>query len=133
MPAPRIESTGGEDTQQVADAAADLSDLRRALATLRTLAGTAARSGRCLAESITAGTRRGYRALCFELICEADCKYPRVTIPPDGQTIFARFFSSRTLARRTLQSLYILVTPCQPRLAIVPGVSPFSAEGEDLY
>ncbi len=47
VPASRIQSTSGEDPQQVADPAADLSHLRRALATLRTLAGTAARARRC--------------------------------------------------------------------------------------
>jgi YVTN family beta-propeller protein len=46
VPAPRIESAGCEDSQQVADPAADLSHLRRALATLRTLAGAAARARR---------------------------------------------------------------------------------------
>ena len=47
VPAPRIQSAGGEDSQQVANPAADLSHVRRALATLRTLAGTPVRAGRC--------------------------------------------------------------------------------------
>ena len=47
VPAPRIQSAGGEDPQQVANPAADLSHLRRALATLPTLAGSAARARRC--------------------------------------------------------------------------------------
>ena len=46
MPAPRMQSAGGEHAQQVASPAADLSHLRRALATLRTLAGAPARARR---------------------------------------------------------------------------------------
>ncbi len=46
VPAPRKQSAGGEDSEQMADAAADLSHLRRALATLRTLAGLPARARR---------------------------------------------------------------------------------------
>ena len=46
LPAPRTQSAGREDAEQVADPAADLSHLRRALATLRTLAGPAARAPR---------------------------------------------------------------------------------------
>ena len=42
--APRIQSEGCEDPQQVADPTADLSHLRRAVATLRTLAGAVARA-----------------------------------------------------------------------------------------
>src|SRR5258708_35942654 len=46
LPAPRIQSAGCEDSQQVADPAANLSQLRRPLATLRTLVGTTGRAGR---------------------------------------------------------------------------------------
>ncbi len=56
VPAPRMQSAGREDPQQVADPAADLSHLRRTLATLRTLAGAAARARRRWA-----GTGSGHR------------------------------------------------------------------------
>jgi hypothetical protein len=46
VPAPRMQSAGGEDPQQVANPAADLSHFRRALATLRTLAWAPARARR---------------------------------------------------------------------------------------
>ena len=55
---PESQSAGREDPQQVADPAADLSHLRRALATLRTLAGAPARARRR-----RAGTGRGYRPI----------------------------------------------------------------------
>ena len=62
LPAPRIESAGGEDPQQVANPAADLSHLRRALATLRTMAGAPARARRR-----RVGTGRGYRPIMIGL------------------------------------------------------------------
>src|ERR1017187_4072026 len=62
LPAPRMQSAGCEDPQQVADPAADLSHLGRALATLRTLAGAPARARRR-----RVGTGRGYRPFVIEL------------------------------------------------------------------
>jgi tetratricopeptide (TPR) repeat protein len=62
VPAPRMQSTGCEDPQQVADPAADLSQLRRALATLRTLAGAPARAPRR-----RIGTGREYRPIVIGL------------------------------------------------------------------
>ena len=45
VPAARVQSAGGEDAQQVASPAADLSQFRRTLATLRTLAGAPTPAG----------------------------------------------------------------------------------------
>ena len=59
---PESQSAGCEDPQQVADPAADLSHLRRALATLRTLAGAPARARRR-----RVGTGRGYRPIVIGL------------------------------------------------------------------
>ena len=50
---PESQSAGGEDSQQMADAAADLSHLGRALATLRTVA----RALRALVDRVTSGYR----------------------------------------------------------------------------
>ena len=50
---PEIQSAGGEDTKQMADPAADLPHLGRALATLRTLAGAPARARRCEVRAVT--------------------------------------------------------------------------------
>src|SRR5208282_6272651 len=59
--APRIQSAGGEDSQQMADPAADLSHLRRPLAALRTMAGAAAG-----ARSRRAGRGSGHRSIVTE-------------------------------------------------------------------
>ena len=62
VPAPRMQSAGCEHPQQVAGGAADLSHLRRPLATLRSLAGTTARTCRR-----RVGTGRGYRPIVIGL------------------------------------------------------------------